>query len=91
MTAYSESLDVKKEIETLSVMIGDLAAVELTLHNELNQLSTRAVHVRESIRQMHGISEKCGSLVIALEERLKAIAVLASKRGPDDQPKDLQK
>lgn len=89
MATHSDAVDLKKEMETLSTMIGDLAAVELTLHNELNQLSTRAVHVRESIRQMHGISEKCGSLVVALEERLKAIATLTSKRGPADQPKGL--
>lgn len=62
---------VKQEITEVSEMIGNLAAVELTLHNELGQLSVRTVHVRESIRQMHAISEKLAELLLRLEQRLK--------------------
>jgi predicted RNase H-like nuclease (RuvC/YqgF family) len=65
---------LKREMSELSDMIGNLAEVELTLHNELNQLSSRTVHVKESLRKMHQISEKLAELLTSLERRAKTAA-----------------
>lgn len=68
-----ELASIRKEIAEVSDMIGTLASIELNLHNEQAQHAVRSVHIRESVRQVHQISERLAELAAHLDARLKAI------------------
>lgn len=62
---------LRKGIQELHEVIGDMASVELTLHNEQGQLTTRIIHVREAIRNVSKGREILGGLIEVFEERIK--------------------
>jgi methyl-accepting chemotaxis protein len=44
------------------------------MHNEMIQHSTRVVHLRESIRQMHKITDQLTDMLDQMEKSAKALA-----------------
>ena len=64
-----ELASIRKEIAEVSDMIGTLASIELNLHNEQAQHAVRSVHIRESVRQVHQISERLAELAAHLDAR----------------------
>ena len=68
---------LKKELEQLNDSIAKLAGIELTLHNELNELSKRTVRVREAIREAHQVTECLAGVIETLEERLENMRRIA--------------
>jgi hypothetical protein len=76
-----DAVSLKKDIEKLAETIGNLASVELTLLNELSHHSIRSVHVRDSLRDIHKISDELTDLLEKNKELLKQIAPAAPAAG----------
>ena len=74
-----DAISLKKDIEKLAETIGNLASVELTLLNELSHHSIRSVHVRDSLRDIHKISDELTDLLEKNKELLKQIAPAAGE------------
>ena len=72
-----DAISLKKDIEKLAETIGNLASVELTLLNELSHHSVRSVHMRNSLRDVHKISDELTDLLEKNKELLKQIAPAA--------------